>query len=79
MARPFHFAAGALTTVHQAVELALGTGVIGQAQLGLPAAIGASVIGFRPVAKQHFDWIAKEAKRNPAWWNRAWAQPSSVR
>jgi hypothetical protein len=32
----------------------------------------ASVVGFRPVAKRHFDWIAGEAERNPAWWNRAW-------
>lgn len=169
MTRPFHFASGAMTTIHQTVELALGTGVIGQAQIGLPGAIGASVlmdgtwmgaslrarspdrllafgsgvavgvpfihftlwpwafrkgvpvlteaeglprsamglynailylwalagilaalrdtprryawwclagfasvVGFRPVAKQHFDWIASEAERHPAWWNRAW-------
>lgn len=169
MARLSHFTAGAMTAVHQTVELALGTGVIGQAQVGFPAAVALSsvfdgtwmaaslrrrppqrllattagvavgvpfihftlwpwsvkrglpllteaeglprssmglynavlylwavagmvaslrdtprrmrpwaivgflaVIGFRPVAKQHFQWIAQEAQRNPQWWNRAW-------
>lgn len=158
-----------MTAVHQAVELALGTGVIGQAQVGFPAAVVLStvfdggwvaaalrprpperllafgsgvavgvpfihftlwpwkprrgvpllteaeglpasamglynavlyvwaaigilaslrdtprhavrwtlagflsVVGFRPVAKAHFAWLAEEAKRNPRWWNRAW-------
>ena len=33
----------------------------------------ASVIGIRPAARAHFDWMAVEARRNPRWWNRAWA------
>ena len=33
----------------------------------------ASVAAFRPVAQRHFAWMAREAARNPRWWNRAWA------
>jgi hypothetical protein len=33
----------------------------------------ASIAAFRPVAKEHFDWMEREAQRNPQWWNRAWA------
>ncbi len=33
----------------------------------------ASVLAFRPVAQSHFRWMAAEARRNPRWWNRAWA------
>ena len=53
-----HAAAGLLTFVHQAVELALGTGVIGQAQLGLPAAIAASLVSDGA-------WVAAAARRRP--------------
>ena len=42
--RPFHAAAGAFTALHQAVELAFGTGVIGQSAVGLGPAIAASVV-----------------------------------
>jgi hypothetical protein len=33
----------------------------------------ASVVGIRPAARAHFNWMAEEARRNPRWWNRAWA------
>lgn len=33
----------------------------------------ASVVGIRPAARAHFDWMAEEARRNPRWWNRAWS------
>ena len=42
--RPLHAAAGAFTALHQAVELAFGTGVIGQSAVGLRPAIAASVV-----------------------------------
>ena len=167
--RPFHASAGGLTALHQIVELAAGTGVIGASRLGLPGAIAASIaldggwialarsrrraprtlallsgiavgvpaIHFvlwpwqtrrgvpwlteaeglpprlmdayngilyawgaagllallletprryrpwavagaasvfvaRPEIEAHFRWMAKEGKRHPAWWNRAW-------
>jgi hypothetical protein len=34
-----------------------------------------SVIPLRASARHHFDWVRKEARRNPAWWNRAFAAP----
>lgn len=168
--RRLHAAGGAMTAAHQIFELAAGTGVIGQAQVGLPGAIAASVAldggwmlaarrerpperllaflagvamgvplvhftlwpwtarggvprlteaeglpdqllpaynavlyawflaglgaalretprrhlpfvglgllaiaGFRRTAQEHFTWIAAQGKRNPRWWNRAWA------
>lgn len=42
MARNGHLAAGLATTTHQALELALGTGIIGQAQGGFAGALAAS-------------------------------------
>jgi hypothetical protein len=33
----------------------------------------ASIVAFRPVARRHFQWIRREAARNPQWWNRAWS------
>jgi hypothetical protein len=33
----------------------------------------ASVVGIRPAARAHFDWMAEEGRRNPRWWNRAWS------
>jgi hypothetical protein len=42
--RPLHAAAGAFTALHQAVELAFGTGVIGQSAVGLGPAIAASAV-----------------------------------
>lgn len=44
MARTGHLLAGAGTTAHQVLELALGTGIIGQAQAGFPGAIAASTL-----------------------------------
>lgn len=44
VSRPFHAAAGAFTALHQAVELAFGTGVIGQSAVGLAPAVAASVV-----------------------------------
>jgi hypothetical protein len=170
VARTGHLLAGSATTAHQALELALGTGIIGQAQAGFPGALAVStlmdvgwitaalrenpperalafgagvaiatpvlhftlwpwqvrrgvpvlteaeglpesvmpvynavlygwtcagllaairdtprrhrlwvaaglvaVVLFRPVAQQHFRWMAIEAGRNPRWWNRSWA------
>ena len=32
----------------------------------------AAIAAIRPAAKAHFAWMAKEAGRNPQWWNRAW-------
>lgn len=42
--RPLHAAAGAFTALHQAVELAFGTGVIGQSAVGLGPAVAASAV-----------------------------------
>jgi hypothetical protein len=42
MTRPAHFLAGSMTTTHQVLELALGTGIIGQAQSGFAGALAAS-------------------------------------
>jgi hypothetical protein len=58
MSRPFHAASGALTFAHQAVELGLGTGVIGQAQLGFPAAVAASLV-------MDIGWVAGALRRRP--------------
>ena len=44
MARTGHLLAGAATTTHQVLELALGTGIIGQAQAGFPGALAASTV-----------------------------------
>jgi hypothetical protein len=44
MARTGHLLAGLGTTTHQALELALGTGIIGQAQAGFPGALAASTV-----------------------------------
>lgn len=170
MTRRWHAAGGAMTAAHQIFELAAGTGVIGQAQVGFPTAVASSIaldggwvlaarrqrpperllaflagvamgvplihftlwpwtargglprlteaeglpdqllpaynavlygwflaglgaavretdrrhlpyvaagilaiVGFRPTAQRHFRWIEQEARRNPRWWNRAWA------
>src|SRR4051812_45283341 len=43
MARPFHALAGLMCATHQSLELALGTGIIGQAQAGFPGAVALSV------------------------------------
>ncbi len=40
--RPGHLLAGSMTTTHQVLELALGTGIIGQAQSGFAGALAAS-------------------------------------
>ena len=56
--RPFHSAAAALTAVHQGVELALGTGIIGQAQLGFPGALAASTV-------MDAGWFALAQRRRP--------------
>jgi hypothetical protein len=37
-----------------------------------------AVIAIRPMAKQHFAWMEREAVRNPRWWNRSWNRPKSV-
>ena len=42
MTRPGHVLAGSMTTTHQVLELALGTGIIGQAQAGFAGALAAS-------------------------------------
>lgn len=42
MTRYGHFLAGSMTTTHQVLELALGTGIIGQAQAGFTGALAAS-------------------------------------
>ena len=42
MARSGHVLAGSLTTTHQVLELVLGTGIIGQAQVGFTGALAAS-------------------------------------
>lgn len=44
MARTGHLLAGSATTAHQVLELALGTGIIGQAQAGFPGALAASTV-----------------------------------
>ena len=44
MTRKAHLAAGLSTTTHQVLELALGTGIIGQAQAGFPGALAASTV-----------------------------------
>jgi hypothetical protein len=44
MRRPFHAGGGALTALHQAVEFAFGTGVIGQSAVGLGPAMAASTV-----------------------------------
>jgi hypothetical protein len=169
MNRSGHLLAGSMTTTHQALELALGTGIIGQAQAGFTGALAAStamdagwlfaatrkdpperllafsagvaimtpvlhftlfpwqlrrglpvltqaeglpasvmplynavlygwagagvlaavrdtprryrpfvaagilaVIAIRPMAKEHFAWMEREAARNTRWWNRSW-------
>ena len=40
--RPLHTTAGALTAVHEGIELVVGTGVIGAGTLGFPGALAAS-------------------------------------
>ena len=42
MTRRGHLLAGSMTTTHQVLELALGTGIIGQAQTGFAGALAAS-------------------------------------
>jgi hypothetical protein len=42
--RSGHFLAGAATTTHQVLELALGTGIIGQAQSSFGGALAASTV-----------------------------------
>ena len=32
-----------------------------------------SIAAFRRTAQEHFRWIEREGRRNPQWWNRAWA------
>jgi hypothetical protein len=44
MTRPGHLLAGSMTTTHQVLELALGTGIIGQAQTGFAGALAASTV-----------------------------------
>ena len=53
-----HAAGGAMTAVHQIFELAMGTGVIGQAQAGMPGAIAASVA-------LDGGWIMAARRENP--------------
>ncbi len=33
----------------------------------------ALAMAFRQLASSHLVWIQQEARRNPQWWNRAWA------
>src|SRR4051794_23373464 len=56
--RRFHALAGLMCAVHQGVELGLGTGIIGQAQAGFPAAIALSTA-------LDGGWIAAGLRRRP--------------
>jgi hypothetical protein len=58
MARTGHLLAGAATTTHQVLELALGTGIIGQAQAGFPGALAASTL-------MDVSWIAAARRDHP--------------
>lgn len=50
--RPYHLAACVSQAVHETFELAAGTGIIAQAQLGLPGAIAASALMLTTWARQ---------------------------
>lgn len=58
MARIGHVLAGAGTTTHQALELALGTGIIGQAQSSFGGALAASTV-------MDASWLYAATRKNP--------------
>lgn len=58
MTRKAHLAAGLSTTTHQVVELALGTGIIGQAQSGFAGALAASTV-------MDAGWIFAATRKKP--------------